>query len=114
MSAARKKFEVEVDRRKVEVELYKVIDPEVGVSIMEMKLLDKLEINDGKVSVEYHATTPYCPPVFALEISRQIKDRVSKLQGVSAVSVVMSGHYMSEFINKSINQPQTAQPKTAD
>jgi len=103
-----------VDRRQVEIELYKVLDPEVGVSIMEMKLLDKLEINDGKVHVEYHATTPYCPPVFALEISRQIKDRLSKLEGVSSVSVVMTGHYMAEFINKSINQPQAGQAKTAD
>ena len=39
-----------------------VIDPEVGVSIMDLNLVQKLELqDDGTVSVEVRMTTPACP-----------------------------------------------------
>ncbi len=60
----------EVDLKDVQRQLSKVVDPEIGVPIVEMNLVDKLDINGGNVDIQYHATTPYCPPVFALKISQ--------------------------------------------
>lgn len=82
-----------------------VVDPEIGVPIMEMELIDKLDIrDDGSVEVQYHATTPYCPPVFAMEISQQIKGKIKALQGVKMVKVLVTGHSMSDFINNEVNK----------
>jgi len=60
-------------------ELAKVIDPEIGIPITEMKLIDNIEIKDNEVTIEYHLTMPFCPPVFALAIGQDIKRRVSAI-----------------------------------
>jgi metal-sulfur cluster biosynthetic enzyme len=88
-------------------ELSQVVDPEVGVPITEMDLVDDIGINDttGTVSVSFHLTAPFCPPMFALEIAQEIKRRVSALDGVKEVKVSMTGHFMAEEINKRVNTP---------
>jgi metal-sulfur cluster biosynthetic enzyme len=84
-------------------ELAKVIDPEIGIPITEMKLIDNIEINDNEVTIEYHLTMPFCPPVFALAIGQDIKRRVSAIDDVTKVTTVLSGHQMVEDINKKVN-----------
>ena len=84
-------------------ELAKVIDPEIGMPITEMKLIDNIEINDNEVTIEYHLTMPFCPPVFALAIGQDIKRRVSAIDDVTKVTTVLSGHQMAEDINKKVN-----------
>jgi metal-sulfur cluster biosynthetic enzyme len=88
-------------------ELSQVVDPEVGVAITEMDLVDDIGIDDntGVVSVSFHLTAPFCPPMFALEIAQEIKRRVSALDGVKEVKVSMTGHFMAEEINKRVNTP---------
>ena len=72
-----------------------------------MDLVDDIGINDdtGTVSVSFHLTAPFCPPMFALEIAQEIKRRVSALDGVKEVKVSMTGHFMAEEINKRVNTP---------
>jgi metal-sulfur cluster biosynthetic enzyme len=98
----------EVDMKEVQRQLSKVIDPEIGVPIMEMNLIDKLDIKDGKVDIEYHATTPYCPPIFALKISQDMKSSVQQVKGVTDVRVVVSGHYLADAVNRQVNKPAAA------
>ncbi|MDA4121881.1 MAG: iron-sulfur cluster assembly protein [Thaumarchaeota archaeon] len=95
----------EVDMKEVQRQLSKVIDPEIGVPIMEMNLIDKLDIKDGNVDIQYHATTPYCPPVFALKISQDLKSSVQQVKGVKDVKVVVSGHYLADAVNRQVNKP---------
>ena len=92
-----------VDKESVMKEMDKVIDPEIVVPITEMQLIDTIDIQDGNVIVEFHITTPFCPPVFALKMAKDIKTLVSKLEGVKSVKVTVNGHYMSEKINKEVN-----------
>jgi metal-sulfur cluster biosynthetic enzyme len=98
----------EVDLKDVQRELSKVIDPEIGVAIVEMNLIDKLDIQGGNVDIAYHATTPYCPPIFALKISQDIKSNVEKAKGVKSVKVTVSGHYLSDAVNRQVNKPAAA------
>jgi len=104
----------EVDMKEVQRQLSTVIDPEIGVPIVEMNLIDKLDINQGSVNIEYHATTPYCPPIFALKISQDMKNSVQQVKGVKDVRVVVSGHYLADAVNRQVNKPATppAQPST--
>src|ERR1700722_12368991 len=98
----------EIDMKEVQRQLSKVIDPEIGVPIMEMNLIDKLDIKDGSVDIQYHATTPYCPPVFALKISQDMKTNVEQVKGVKGGRVMVSGHYLSDAVNRQVNKPAAA------
>jgi metal-sulfur cluster biosynthetic enzyme len=93
-----------VEKPAVVKELAQVVDPEVGVSITEMDLVDDITISpDGVVSIGFHLTAPFCPPMFALEIAQDIKKRVSALEGVKEVKISMTGHFMAEEINRRVN-----------
>ena len=99
-----------VEKTEIVKELAQVVDPEVGVPITEMDLVDDIGIDDstGVVSIGFHLTAPFCPPMFALEIAQDIKKRVSALQGVKEVKVAMTGHFMAEEINRRVNSPAAA------
>ena len=45
--------EIQQLRKSIFDELTKIVDPEIGVSIMELELIDKVDIEDGKVSFAY-------------------------------------------------------------
>src|SRR2546428_1826418 len=95
----------QVDLKEVQKQISRIVDPEVGIPIVEMNLIDKLEIKEGLVDVQYHATTQYCPPVFALKISQDIKTGVMGVKGVKDVHVVVTAHYFAEAINRQVNKP---------
>lgn len=95
----------QVDVKEVQRQISKIVDPEIGMPIVEMNLIDKLDIKDGEVDVEYHATTMYCPPVFALKISQDLKDGIAQVKGVKSVKVLVTGHYFADAINRQVNKP---------
>jgi metal-sulfur cluster biosynthetic enzyme len=99
----------QVDMKEVQREISKIVDPEIGMPIVEMNLIDKLDIKEGKVDVEYHATTQYCPPVFALKISQDIRDNLSQVKGVKSVNVIVTGHYFADAINRQVNKTAGSQ-----
>jgi metal-sulfur cluster biosynthetic enzyme len=99
----------EVDLKEVQRLVSKVVDPEIGMPIVEMNLIDKLDVKDGNVDVEYHATTQFCPPVFALKISQDLKDGLKQIKGVKNVKVVVTGHYFADAINRQVNKPEEGQ-----
>ena len=100
--------ETAVDRQELEERLSKIIDPELGRSITEMNLIDRLDVSGSSVDVEFHLTAPFCPPVFALKIASDIKSSVLATRGVSEARVVLRGHYLADAVNKQVNKPQTA------
>src|SRR5204863_235529 len=61
-------------------ELEKVVDPEIGLPITEMHLVDEITIKeDGELFIKYHLTAPFCPPIFAEDIGMNIRQLTSKL-----------------------------------
>jgi metal-sulfur cluster biosynthetic enzyme len=98
----------QVDVKEVQRQVSKIVDPEIGMPIVEMNLIDKLDIKDGQVDVEYHATTQYCPPVFALKISQDLRDNLLAVKGVKGVKVLVTGHYFADAINRQVNKPAAA------
>jgi metal-sulfur cluster biosynthetic enzyme len=104
----------QVDVREVQRQVSKIVDPEIGMPIVEMNLIDKLDIKDGQVDVEYHATTQFCPPVFALKISQDLKDSLSQVKGVKSVKVVVTGHYFADAINRQVNKPAGPEAPSAE
>ncbi len=97
----------QVDPKEVQRQISKIVDPEIGMPIVEMNLIDKLDIKEGEVDVEYHATTMYCPPVFALKISQDLRDGIAQVKGVKSVKVLVTGHYFADAINRQVNKPSS-------
>lgn len=95
---------INLTKQKIMKELEKVIDPEIGIPITEMKLIDDVKIKDGDVLIEFHLSMPFCPPMFATKIASDIRDVTAKIKGVKSVKINLKDHYMADEINKQINK----------
>lgn len=91
-------------RRLIFDELTKIVDPEIGISIMELELIDKVVIENGKVDIDLHLTSPFCPAVFGFKIAQDVRDNVCRLDAIENVKVTVSNHFMAEAINKQVNE----------
>jgi ATP-binding protein involved in chromosome partitioning len=98
----------QVEESAIQAALAKIMDPELGRPITDLKLVDKLAISGGAVDLEFHLTAPFCPPIFALKIASDIKAGVLSVPGVTGAKVTLRGHYLSEAVNKQVNK--AAQP----
>ena len=103
--------DIQQARRLIFDELTKIVDPEIGVSIMELELVDKVDINAGMVDIDLHLTSPFCPAVFGFKIAQDVRDNVYKVQGIEGVKVNVSNHFMADAINKQVNE-STLPPKS--
>ncbi|HUI86225.1 MAG TPA: iron-sulfur cluster assembly protein [Nitrososphaerales archaeon] len=101
--------EQQVDIKEVQKQVSKIVDPEIGMPIVEMNLIDKLDVKGGDVDVEYHATTQFCPPVFAMKISQDLRDSLLQVKGVKNVRVTVTGHYFADAINRQVNKPSASE-----
>jgi metal-sulfur cluster biosynthetic enzyme len=92
--------------KKVKEALEKVVDPETGLSVVEMGCIRGISEKDGEVIVEFVPTSPFCPIAFFLASS--IKEAVERVEGVKSVKVFSRGHVMDEQINEYINKPRSS------
>jgi metal-sulfur cluster biosynthetic enzyme len=71
----------------VQEALTNVIDPELGLDFVELGLIYGIEIEGGHVDVTFTLTAPGCP--IGPEVSSQIEEFVSEIEGVESVSSTM-------------------------
>ncbi len=93
-----------VEKKMIIDALKPIKDPELGMSIMELNLVDKLEVKNDNVDVQFHLTSPYCPPPFALKIVEDMKNAIKAVEGVKDIKLKVTGHYMDEVINETIKK----------
>jgi len=67
--------------------LKEVIDPEVGISVVDLGLIKEIAVNGSKVEVRMVLTTPACPLVGYLV--EQVRRKVAGLEGVEKVEVTI-------------------------
>lgn len=77
--------EPEALRARVLETLGTVIDPEIGLSIVELGLVYGVQCEGGAVRVALTMTTPTCP--LGEEIRHEAQSKLEQLSGVSAVEV---------------------------
>lgn len=98
----------QVEESAINAALAKIMDPELGRPITDLRLVDKISVAGGAVELEFHLTAPFCPPIFALKIASDIKAGLLSVPGVTEAKVTLRGHYLAEAVNKQVNKP--AQP----
>jgi metal-sulfur cluster biosynthetic enzyme len=72
----------------VEAALANVIDPELGLDFVELGLIYGVEVDQGDVHVTFTLTSPGCP--IGPQVSEQIDEFVSELDGVENVTTTMT------------------------
>ena len=99
----------QVEQSAIDSAMAKIIDPELGRPITDLKLIDKLTVSGGSVDLEFHLTAPFCPPMFALKIASDIKAGLMSVPGVTDAKVTLRGHYLADAVNKQVNRPPQVQ-----
>ena len=74
-----------VDKEKVMEKLKQVIDPEIGMNIVEMRLIKDIKIDNNKVHITMTLTSPFCP--LAGLIVEDVKEKIKNIEGVEEVKV---------------------------
>ncbi len=68
--------------------LRNVLDPELGMSVVELGLIYGVEIRNGAVTVTMTLTTPGCP--IHESMSEWVRQAIMKLPGAETVEVIMT------------------------
>jgi serine O-acetyltransferase len=84
--------------------LREVIDPEVGINVVDLGLIKEIVVNDGAVDVRMVLTTPACPLVGYLV--EQVRRKTKSVDGVEAVEVTILDEPWSweRFANRTGNE----------
>jgi len=62
-----------------------IYDPDIGVSIVDLGLIYRVENNDGNILVDMTFTTPACP--YGPQLVEEVKYTLNALDGVNSVNV---------------------------
>jgi len=71
--------------------LQQVIDPETGVDVVRMRLIEDLTVDEtGMVRYRFRPSSPLCP--IAVTLALQIKEAVAGVEGVTGQEVEVVGY----------------------
>lgn len=74
-----------VTEQEVKEALKDVIDPHVGVSLIDMGLIKDIAIENDVVKVKMTLTTPFCP--LANQLVGAVKSKIEQIDGVKIADV---------------------------
>ena len=84
-------------------QLKTVIDPETGVDVMRMRLVEDLQVTaQGQVTYTFHPSSALCP--IAVYLVQQIKQAVAAVPGVTAQQIQVTGYVAAEELTQLINK----------
>jgi metal-sulfur cluster biosynthetic enzyme len=79
-------------------QLQQVIDPETGVDVVRMRLIEDLTVDEtGMVRYRFRPSSPLCP--LAVTLALQIKEAVAKVKGVTGQEVEVVGYVGARALN---------------
>ena len=77
-------------------------DPHMGVSIVEMGIVQDISVDGDEAKIVIKPTNPGCMSV--TRIAADAKTQAEKVDGVSKAIIVVEGHVMADSINEMINR----------
>lgn len=91
-----------VTKEEVLNELKKIIDPEVGMDIVEMGLVKDLKVEKDEVSLTFTPSSPFCP--LGVQLAFAIKEKLKNMKGIKKVNIKVEGHVQQDMINKMLQE----------
>ena len=83
--------------------LTKVIDPETGVNVVRMRLIEDLTVDEnGRVSYTFRPSSPLCP--IAVPLSNSIQLAVAEVPGVTSQDVKVTGFALADELTVWLKQ----------
>jgi metal-sulfur cluster biosynthetic enzyme len=91
-------------RERILTRLTDVIDPETGVDVIRMRLVEDLEADEetGSVRYRFHPSSPLCP--LALSLALDIKSAIAAVEGVSEQTIEVVGYVKADELTALINR----------
>ena len=79
-------------------QLQQVIDPETGVDVVRMRLIEDLTVDEtGTARYRFRPSSPLCP--LAVTLALQIKEAVAQVEGVTGQEVEVVGYVGARALN---------------
>lgn len=88
----------------VREQLQHVIDPETGVDVVRMRLIEDLHVDGdtGRVSYRFRPSSPLCP--LAVHLALSIRDAVARVPGVTEQAVEVVGYVGARELSKLLRE----------
>jgi metal-sulfur cluster biosynthetic enzyme len=85
--------------------LRQVIDPETGVDVMRMRLIEDLHVEEGSGRVRYRfrPSSPLCP--LAVHLALAIREAVAGVPGVKEQEIEVVGYVGADDLNELLAEP---------
>ncbi len=100
-----------LDKNKIVEGLRNVLDPEIGINIVDLNMVRNVSINDGNVAVTIALTVPHCP--MAKTLQADVDKALKRIEGVSSVSVETTSMSKQELENlRGMLQARASTPTT--
>jgi len=77
-------------KTEVEKALKKVVDPEIGRSLVDLGMIKKVTVENGVARIEMVLTTPLCPLMNVLP--NQVKRAAEEVEGIKKAEVAVVGY----------------------
>jgi len=89
---------IELKHRVIE-RLGQVVDPETGVDVMRMRLIEDLEVDGktGHVRFKFRPSSPLCP--LAVHLTLEIRQAVVEVPGVTEQEIEVVGYVGADDLN---------------
>ncbi len=92
----------ELMRQAILDRLSTVIDPETGVDVIRMRLVEDLQVDDGgRVSYTFRPSSPLCP--LAVYLVMGIKAAVAEVTRASGQQIKVAGYVQADELTELIN-----------
>ena len=83
--------------------LSKVIDPETGIDVVSMRLIEDLTVDeDGHAAYKFRPSSPLCP--LAVPLADAIRQAVGEVEGIRSQNLEIVGYLFSEDLTLLIKQ----------
>ena len=84
--------------------LNQVIDPETGVDVIRMRLIEDLQVDGGtgQVSYTFRPSSPLCP--LAVTLVLNIRDAVAQVPGVREQEIDVVGYVGADDLNAMLQE----------
>jgi metal-sulfur cluster biosynthetic enzyme len=82
--------------------LFPINDPHMGISIVEMGIVQDITVDGDQAEIVLKPTNPGCMSI--TRIAADAKVRAEKVEGIEKAKITIEGHVMADSINEMINR----------